>query len=100
DSTFVNNQALGTGDGNYGIGGAIENNAGLLVGPPNPSTATITDSVFTGNQAGGGAGVAGNGGALDNEGPGATMTLINSTLSDNTSGGGLALFGVGGGLMN
>ena len=78
DSTFVDNQALGTGAGNFGIGGAIENNAGLDLA--HPSTATITNSVFTENLAGGGAGVAGNGGALDNEGPGATMTLSNSTV--------------------
>ena len=55
DSAFVNNQALGTGAGNFGIGGAIENNAGLDLA--SPSTATITNCIFTGNLAGGGAGV-------------------------------------------
>ena len=97
-STFDDNQALGAGAGNFGIGGAIENNAGLDVA--HPSTATINNSVFVGNMAGGGAGVAGNGGAIDNEGPGATMTLSNSTLLDNQSAGGEGGFGVGGAIMN
>jgi hypothetical protein len=92
-STFVNNQALGTGAANFGIGGAIENNAGLA--NASPATATITASVFTGNLAGGATAV-GNGGAVDNEGTGAMMTITNSALSDNMSGGG----GSGGGLMN
>jgi hypothetical protein len=89
-SSFVNNQAVGLGFASFGIGGAIENNAGLS--NTSPSTATITDCVFTGNQAGGPTS-AGNGGAVDNEGTGAMMTLSNSTLSDNRG-------GPGGGLMN
>ncbi len=68
DSAFVNNQALGTGAGDFGIGGAIENNSGLDLA--HPSTATISNSLFAGNVAGGSAGVAGNGGAVDNEGLG------------------------------
>src|SRR5262249_62266281 len=85
DSTFTGNQALGAA-GAFGIGGAIESNAGLALS--NPSTATITDCVFTDNVAGGNAaGAQGNGGAIDNEGPGATMTLTGSTLRGNTSGG-------------
>lgn len=96
DSTFTNNQALGAEAGNFGIGGAIENNAGP--DGTHHSTATISDSVFTDNLAGGGVGVAGNGGALDNEGAGATMTLSNSTVRANRSVGGTGGgFGVGGG---
>ena len=97
-STFTNNQALGSGTGDFGIGGALENNAGLS--GTNASTATITGSVFTGNQSGGSTGVGGNGAGIDNEGTGAMMTLSNSTLIGNTTGGGAAAFGVGGGLMN
>jgi hypothetical protein len=95
NSAFVNNDALGAGAGNYGIGGAIESNAGFLAGPPTPSTAVITGSVFTGNQAGGGGGILGNGGAIDNEGPGSLMTVSSSTVRNNTS-----KDGPGGGLMN
>jgi len=90
DGTFVNNQALGSA-GNFGIGGAIENNA-LFHTPTLPSapvTATISSSVFTGNEASGvpgnGNGVYGNGGALDNEGPGASMTVSSSTFGLNLS---------------
>src|SRR5262249_15593995 len=50
DSTFVNNQALGAaGIFNFGIGGAIENNAGF--DQSSPSTAIINNSIFTGNLA-------------------------------------------------
>ncbi len=106
DSTFVNNQALGAGAGNFGIGGAIENNDSVFLTPP--STATISNSVFTGNVAGGeagvaGAGVDGAGGAIDNEGFGATMTLSNSLLVGNQSGesdGGQGGFGIGGAITN
>ncbi len=50
-STFGDNQALGAGAGDFGIGGAIENNAGLDL--THPSIATVSDSVFVGNVAGG-----------------------------------------------
>ncbi len=63
DSAFINNQAIGA-SGFFGIGGALENNAGLDLA--HPSTATITDSAFSGNAAG----PLGNGGAVDNEGLG------------------------------
>src|SRR5262249_13213447 len=68
DSLFAENQALGLGAGNFGIGGAIENNAGL--DQAHPSTATIHKCAFVRNRAGG-PGALGNGGALDNEGAGA-----------------------------
>ncbi len=98
NSTFNENQALGSGAGDFGIGGAIESNAGLDVA--HPSTATINNSLFIGNVAGGGTGVSGNGGAVDNEGPGTTMTLSNSTFLNNQSVGGTGGFGVGGAIMN
>jgi phospholipase/lecithinase/hemolysin len=116
-STFTGNQALGNGtytqtlggggiNGtfSFGIGGAIENNAGESVS--SPSTATIDNCVFTGNLAGGdgdvlGVDVGGNGGAIDNEGPGAIMTLRNSTVRGNQSGLSTAAYsiGLGGGLF-
>jgi phospholipase/lecithinase/hemolysin len=102
DSTFTGNQAIGASSGtasspSFGIGGAIESNAGEDLA--HPSTATISDCAFTDNLAGGTAGIVdGNGGAIDNEGPGTTMTLSNSTLRRNTSGG--TGEGLGGGLMN
>jgi len=106
-STFTGNQALGAGSGNFGIGGAIENNAGLLAesnglvtGPSTPSLATITNCTFTGNEASGSTGVLGNGGALDNEGTGATMTVTGSTFLDNESASGGNSGSVGGAIMN
>jgi hypothetical protein len=112
DSTFTANQALGASSGgaanNFGIGGAIENNAGLqtvsngvlLTQPATPSMATISNCTFTGNMASGGAGVLGNGGALDNEGTGATMTVSGSTFNNNQSVGGDGAGSIGGAIMN
>jgi len=99
--TFINNQAISTDkDGLFfGIGGAIENNAGF--GGGDSSTATISNSTFTDNRAiGGGGDSSGNGGAIDNEGAGATMTLTNSRLIDNQSIGGDRNNGLGGGILN
>jgi hypothetical protein len=101
NSSFTTNQALGAGSGNFGIGGAIENNAGLNNAAA--STATISNCTFTGNVASGSAGVFGNGGALDNEGVGANMTVSNSTFTDNQSvgvNGGSLANGLGGAIMN
>ncbi len=98
-STFVGNQAIGGADGGfYGIGGAIENNAGFKY--DSPSTANISNSTFTNNLATAGFGGFGNGGAIDNEGTGATMTLTNSRLIDNQSIGGYGANGLGGGIVN
>ena len=108
-STFDNNQALGAAGPNFGIGGAIENNAGLH--GSTPSTATIDTSIFVGNLASGDTGAVGNGGAIDNEGTGTVMTLSNSMLLNNQSVGGpggdfssnptfSTSQGIGGGFLN
>jgi hypothetical protein len=86
DSTFVANQVNGAAGPNFGIGGAIENNAGF--DNTNPSMANISNSIFINNLATGGDGSTGNGGAIDNEGSGATMNLTHSTLIGNQSIGG------------
>ncbi len=96
--SFSSNQALGAGSGNFGIGGAIENNAAL--DQAHPSTATISTSVFTGNVASGSAGVVGNGGALDNEGPGVSMTVSSSAFLDNHAVAGSGADGIGGAILN
>src|SRR5262249_42907102 len=105
DSAFSNNQAISAAGPYFGIGAALENNAGFTL--TTPSTANISNSIFLDNLATGGAGAAGNGGALDNEGPGAAMTVTNSALLGNQSVGGPAGDGAttlgqgsGGGVLN
>ena len=116
-STFINNQAIGadTPSGatgaNFGVGGAIENNAGF--DQAHGSTATISNSTFTGNLATAGTDGSANGGAIDNEGSKATMTLTSSTLTGNQASGGhgnagdikdppgfAVSQGIGGGILN
>jgi hypothetical protein len=104
NSQFASNQAVGA-VGFFGIGGALENNAGADL--KHPSTAHITNCIFTDNLATGGDGSSGNGGALDNEGTGATMTLTGSTLTSNKAVGGANANGtstlgegLGGGIVN
>ena len=96
-STFAGNQALGAAAGNFGIGGAIENNAGdRPVQPLDGDHHRLRLHRQPGRRA-----LLGNGGAMDNEGPEATMTLSNSLLIANESGGQSAGDdGIGGGLMN
>ena len=112
-STFTYNQAISADQSTpgiffYGIGGAIDNNAGF--DQADPSTATISNSTFTDNQAiGRGFTSSGNGGAINNQGgftdqqgvshP-TTMILTNSRLIDNQSIGGAGNAGVGGGIVN
>jgi hypothetical protein len=105
NSTFSNNRAVSAGGALYfGIGGAIENNAGLNGFHPlaQPSTAVIATSAFLNNLAAGGPNAAGNGGAIDNEGIGTITTVVGSTINGNRSvGGDNALGGgLGGGLLN
>jgi hypothetical protein len=116
DSLFSNNHAVAAGGNFYfGLGGAIESDAGLNSFDPNlaqPSTATITHTAFLDNFVTGGPNAIGNGGALLNLGANmtlrSTMTLIGCTVSDNRSvggGGGDGVTtgdsdGVGGGLNN
>ena len=116
-STFINNQAIGAdtpsdaAGANFGVGGAIENNAGF--GGSAPSTADIINSIFTGNLATAGTDGSANGGAIDNEGSKATMTLTSSTLTGNQAIGGhgndsdinnppgfAVSQGIGGGILN
>src|SRR5262249_48477432 len=78
DSASGNNQAISAAGPYFGVGGAIETNAGFTL--TTPSTANISNSIFLDNLATGGAGASGNGGALDNEGPGAAMTVTHSAL--------------------
>ena len=105
NSTFTGNQALGAAGPYYGIGGALENNAGL--DGSSPSSATISNCVFTGNLAGGGDGVTANGGGIDNEGPRTAITVSNCLIVGNTAIGGNVGpgttgvgEGVGGGVLN
>jgi hypothetical protein len=102
-STFTNNEAVSAaGTGYFATGGAIENDAGPDLNLP--STANISDSTFTGNQAIGGTGSSANGGGLDNQGSGATMSVTKSTLTGNRALGGsdagAGVEGLGGGIMN
>ena len=103
-STFIYNQAISAeqstpGTYYYGIGGAIDNNAGF--NQAHPSTATISNSTFTDNQARGlGDTSSGNGGAIDNLGTDASMTVTNSTFIGNQAIGGDGNAGVGGGILN
>ena len=94
NSTFSNNGASAAGGGFYfGVGGAIDNNAGLagfepFFSNPEPSTASVTNCTFVNNQATGGSNATGQGGALDNTGAGATTALNSCTLSGNSAVGG------------
>jgi hypothetical protein len=97
DSRFTNNQALSTGAGGFGNGGAIENNAEFAYSTP--SAATITYSGFTGNLACG-VGATGLGGAHSNEGTGVPMTVSSSLIADNQSGGSDRATGDGGAIDN
>jgi hypothetical protein len=100
NSTFTGNQAMGSGTINWGMGGAIENNAGLDL--THPSRADIRNSAFVNNLAGGvnGASV-GQGGAIDNEGTGSILNLVGSLVRGNKAGGGTGTgsLGLGGGLL-
>jgi len=106
DSTFMGNQAKGaaatTIDGTpvafYGMGGAIENNAGF--NNDSPSTAYICDSTFVANEATAGTGGTANGGAIDNQGVNATMTLTHCTVKGNLAIGGSGGSALGGGILN
>ena len=108
-STFSDNKAVGAA-GAFGIGGAVENNAGFDgYSTTFGSTATIRDSLFADNLGTGGTAGYGNGGAIDNEGAGTTMSLTRCIVTGNRSVGGpgsdgtLATGlgqGIGGGVMN
>ena len=82
-SAFSNNQAVGAAENAngsyYGMGGAVENNAGFNA--DSPSTANFTGCLFVNNVATAVSGGSGQGGALDNQGFGAVMTLADCTLT-------------------
>jgi hypothetical protein len=108
-STFANNEAVGAAGLSFGVGGAIENNAGFdfgFGGHPG-STATLIGFTFTGNLGTGGTGSTANGGAICNEGLETTVTISDSTLTGNRAIGGpggdgetTLSQGIGGGILN
>jgi hypothetical protein len=92
NSTLANNTAAAAGGAViFGIGGALDSNAGLNGFDPTqakPSTATLTNCRIVNNLATGGPNAIADGGGLDNEGDGAVMTLVGCTVSGNRSVGG------------
>jgi len=111
-TTFSNNSAVAAGGGYYfGIGGALELNAGLNFYNPaqaeaSAQGATITNCTFTNNLATGGRDAIANGGAIDEEGIGLNMTLVGCTINGNRAVGGNdgstngESEALGGGIMN
>ena len=104
NSTFASNQAISADGTTWGIGGAIENDAGL--DGSHASVANITHCTFSNNVATGGQGAVGQGGALASY-YGATMTVGDSTFLHNQAIGGSGADGVtnvgqgeGGGIFN
>jgi len=102
NTTFSNNSAVAAGGGYYfGMGGAVENDAGLnsfTPGMAEGSSAVYTHCTFVNNLATGGADAIGEGGAIINQGIKATMTLVNCKIDANRAiggGGGNANLGLG-----
>jgi hypothetical protein len=89
-STFTGNQVVSAPGGfHFGVGGAIESDAGAINN--NPSTVTISNSTFTNNVATGGTDVIGQGGAIGSESlvPGLSLVnLTNCTIIGNRAVGG------------
>src|SRR5262249_61198420 len=91
DSVFTKNTARSAGGGFFfGVGGALDNNAGLAgffsFFPPDqarPSTATFTSCVFSDNLATGGPNASGQGGGVNNGGAGSGLTLVGCALTGN-----------------
>ena len=91
NSTFSNNSAVSAGGGYFfGLGGALDSNAGLNgYGPtPEPSTVTLTNCNIVNNLATGGPNALANAGGIENEGFGIYMTLSGCTINGNQSVGG------------
>jgi hypothetical protein len=93
--TFANNLTSCASDGIYfAAGGALENDAGLAgstgVVPfdPQPSTAVVSNCVFSNNDASAGLTANGQGGAAYNTGVGTVLTLSNCTINGNRASGG------------
>ena len=85
NSSFVSNQAVGTGAGGFAASGAVTN-----VGTSGSTTMTIRNSLFSRNQAvasAGGDGVstssAAFGGAMGTSGTGVVVTVTRSTFTGN-----------------
>jgi fibronectin-binding autotransporter adhesin len=91
---FSNNSAVAAGGGDFfGIGGALEFNAGLNLYDPTQAQAstlgaTLTNCTFVNNLATGGPNAIADGGAIVMEGVGLKMTLVGCTINGNRSVGG------------
>jgi hypothetical protein len=92
DSTFFNNSAVAAGNGLYfGIGGALENNAGLngyTATLASPATAALYNCTIKDNLATGGTGALADGGGLLMEGFGTNLKLVDCTVTGNRAIGG------------
>jgi autotransporter family porin len=92
NSMFSNNSAVAAGGSFFfGIGGAVENNAGLNSYDPSqamPSTATLTNCNVVNNLATGGPNAIANGGGLVSEGIGVVLSLSGCTINGNRAMGG------------
>ena len=93
--TFTNNLTSCAGSGVYSaVGGAFQNDGGLAgssgVVPfdPEPSTAVVSNCVFSDNVASAGLTASGQGGAVYNTGVGTVLTLSNCTVNGNRAIGG------------
>ena len=93
-STFEGNSAHGGngadggpghngGNAGTGVGGAIHQDAGSALGPFSPSTMTVDDSLFLGNQAVGGTG--GHGGTGGNGGNGSGLGVGAGAINNGSS---------------
>jgi hypothetical protein len=71
------------GNAGTGAGGAVTNDGGSLLGPFAPSTMTVEDSLFLGNQAIGGTG--GHGGAGGNGGNGSGLGAAAGAINNGSS---------------
>jgi hypothetical protein len=101
NTCFTNNRAVSAaGAGYFGLGGALENDAGVNGFDPGAvgGTAVLTGCVFQNNVCTGGAGVTGNGGAINNVV--GSMTLTDCVITGNRSVAGDGGQGIGGGILN
>jgi hypothetical protein len=112
NSSFLSNTAKSAGGGYYyGIGGAIDDNAGLNGFDPaqaKGSTIILSNSTFQHNEATGDTGAIADAGAICLEGVGVSGTMVGCTISNNLAQGGDGgdgvttgdSQGIGGGIVN